>query len=83
MLKKITSPRQARDKRKEKLREKRGVSCRREQEGLLQVPEWHCFSLQLPDRTLDFAAPTDQEAVAWTIGAKNVTFPMFVPSLSW
>jgi hypothetical protein len=39
------------------------------------VPEWHCFSLQLPDRTLDFAAPTDQEAVAW---CGNVCFRHFI-----
>ena len=50
------------------------VFRRREAASPLPVKEWHCFSLQLPDRTLDFAAPTDQEAVAWTICLRTLCY---------
>jgi|EP01047_Picozoa_sp_COSAG01_P017768 hypothetical protein len=43
---------------------------RRHCEGLVDVPEWHCFSLLLSDRTMDFAAPTDGEALTWTLGLR-------------
>ena len=38
------------------------------------MPAWRCFSLQLVDRTMDFAAPTDQEAVAWTIAFRTLCY---------
>ena len=57
------------------------VFRRRPDEELVKVPEWRCFSLQLIDRqtggmgrTMDFLAPTDQEAVAWTIGLRTLCY---------
>jgi hypothetical protein len=50
------------------------VFRRHEAASPVQVKEWHCFSLQLPDRTLDFAAPTDQEAIAWTLCLRTLCY---------
>lgn len=51
--------------------------------ALSSVKEWHCFSLQLPDRTLDFAAPTDQEAVAWTICLRTLCYCQVISRIEY